>query len=132
MNSGQANCKTFGEQWRDPATYRPYLAFDRRQWAWLWLQRSRYYRTQVANKSQDQRLEHIGRGTHFFPTGDLNSLFVMGYLFMRNGGPIRVHVNGCSGIQTSIRLWSAFKPNKYPGRVSALLICLSYWTRSIS
>lgn len=99
MNSGQAYGNGYGEAWRDAANYRPYLAYEKRRWAWLWLQRRPDHLTAADRFRTDGKWTSPNRDVFRLLRGDLNELFGMGYSFMLSGAPTPVSMSGSSGLR---------------------------------
>lgn len=123
MISGQANGDA-GDRWTDAANYRPYLAFDRRHWAWLWLQRSPNF--QRGNPRSVSELVATGQGAFGLTDGPISSLFLMGYLFMLAEEAETDSEIGYFGTQTSTLRSFGSKPSTYPHTLPVRSICLVF------
>lgn len=121
MKNGHVGSLTpSGEVWRDTAAYQPYLSYDKRRWAWLWLQRKPELQAMASWATGDHWAPQ-GQGAHTLLRGELNDLFLMGYLFMLSGRPTRHSTNGSSGPRTSTPPSFRFRPNGYPAPPSVPL-----------
>lgn len=119
MKSGQANGNGGGDRWTDAANYKPYLGFNRRQWAWLWLQRGPDFRR--VNAGGTPNLVETGQGAFCLPYGPISSLFLVGYLFILTVAAETDNAIGYSGTPTSILRWYGCEPNRYPHPLPAPL-----------
>ncbi|ADU14081.1 hypothetical protein Astex_2430 [Asticcacaulis excentricus CB 48] len=119
-NGNVAGLSPSSEAWRDTAAYRPYLSYDKRRWAWLWLQRKPGLQA-TASWAIGDHWATQGQGAHTLLRGDLNDLFAMGYLFMLSGRPTRHSTNGSSGPRISTPPSFRFRPNRYPALPSVRL-----------
>jgi hypothetical protein len=120
MKSGQASGENFGEPWRDTANYKPYLSYEKRRWAWLWLQRKPGHLPQ-GGRTANREWAFAPGGAHTLLRGQLNDLFGMGYSSMLSGGPTLVSTNGSFGLRISTRLSFRSRPNGYPDLLSVPL-----------